>query len=58
MLTPKQREVYALIIKGKTNKQIAQELDIAEGTVKAHVHAILRAMEAKNRLELLARCVP
>jgi len=56
-ITRRQRQVLALLGEGSTNKEIAMELDIAEATVKLHVHHILRALGVKNRTEaaLLAR---
>ncbi len=49
MLTPRQREVMALLSQGKSNKEIARVLDLAEGTVKLHITAILRALGVNNR---------
>jgi len=48
-LTERQAEVLALLARGKPNKIIAAELDIAEPTVKAHVTEILRALKVTNR---------
>ena len=48
-LTPRQLEVLKQIGKSKTNKQIAAELGLAEGTVKAHVNAILAKLGVRNR---------
>jgi len=48
-LTPRQREVLALLGQGKSNKEIARILDLAEGTVKLHVTAILKALNVNNR---------
>lgn len=50
-LTPRQIEVLVLMSKGRVNKEIARELDCAETTVKAHVTAIFRELNAKNRTE-------
>lgn len=50
-LTPRQREVLTLMCKGLSNKSIANELGMAEGTVKIHVTAILKAMNASNRTQ-------
>jgi len=52
-LTPRQNEVLRLLIAGKPNKVICRELDLAEGTVKSHVAAILRALDASNRVEVV-----
>jgi DNA-binding NarL/FixJ family response regulator len=50
-LTARQAEILALMIQGKPNKLICRELDIAEGTVKIHVTAILRALNVSNRTQ-------
>lgn len=50
-LTERQIEVLGLMMRGKSNKAICRELDIAEPTVKNHVGAILRAFGASNRTE-------
>ena len=48
-LTPRQREVLGLLGQGKSNKEIARVLQLAEGTVKLHVTAILKALKVNNR---------
>ncbi len=50
-LTERQSEVLALVIQGKPNKIICRELGLAEGTVKIHVTAILRALGVANRTQ-------
>jgi DNA-binding NarL/FixJ family response regulator len=50
-LTARQIEVLDRMAKGLPNKSIAKELDMAEGTVKLHVAAILRILVARNRTE-------
>ena len=50
-LTPRQRDVLGLIAQGYSNKKIATELDLAEGTVKLHVAALLKALRVNNRTE-------
>lgn len=49
ILTPRQREVLGLLGEGKSNKEIARILELAEGTVKLHVTAILKALNVNNR---------
>ena len=51
LLTCRQIEVLELMTQGLPNKSIAKTLNVAEGTVKLHVAAILRAMGARNRTE-------
>ena len=50
-LTQRQMEVLALMVQGKPNKLICRELRLAEGTVKCHVSAILRALEVGSRTQ-------
>jgi DNA-binding NarL/FixJ family response regulator len=50
-LTPRQMDVLRCVIQGKSNKLIARELDVSEGTVKAHLSSVLRALDARNRTE-------
>lgn len=50
-LTPREREVLALLAQGKTNKEIAAHLVITERTVKFHISAILGKLGAGNRTE-------
>ena len=50
-LTPREREVLALLAQGLANKQIAPRLGITEHTVKAHVAAIYEKVGAGNRAE-------
>jgi DNA-binding NarL/FixJ family response regulator len=52
-LTPRQQDVCALMVKGRSVKQIARELDISPATVKAHLQPILRALGAMNRTEAI-----
>jgi DNA-binding NarL/FixJ family response regulator len=50
-LTPRQIDVLRCVIQGKSNKIIARELDVSEGTVKAHLSSVLRAFGARSRTE-------
>jgi DNA-binding NarL/FixJ family response regulator len=50
-LTPRQRQVTEWLMKGHSNKQIARDLKIGEGTVKIHLAAIFRTLGAQNRTE-------
>lgn len=52
-LTPREREVLALVLEGRDNQNIASELQLALGTVKAHVHNILKKAGVKSRQELM-----
>lgn len=55
LLTPRQRDVLRALSRGQPNKLIARELGLTEGTVKIHIAAILRALQARNRTEALVR---
>lgn len=48
-LTPRQQDVLRLLGEGKSNKVIARELGITEGTVKVHLIAVFRAFDVRNR---------
>lgn len=50
-LTPRQSAVLEQLACGRSNRQIAQHLGIEEITVKAHISAILRKLNVKNRLQ-------
>jgi DNA-binding NarL/FixJ family response regulator len=54
-LTPRQSEVLRSLAHGASNKQMAQQFGLSEGTVKLHVAAILLALGAGNRTEAAAR---
>ena len=50
-LTRRQREVLQLLTHGKSNKEIARALSIAEATTKIHMAALVRALGVRNRTE-------
>jgi DNA-binding NarL/FixJ family response regulator len=54
-LSPRQLEVLRELERGRTNKEIAQQLGISIATVKLHVQAILSATGARNRTEVVSR---
>lgn len=54
-LTPRQLEVLRLLAEGLSNKQIGAQLCIAPGTIKAHIAAILRELNAGNRTQAVHR---
>jgi len=53
LLTPRQRQVFALVVTGMLNKQIASELRIAEKTVKVHRAQVMEKMRAGSVAELV-----
>lgn len=54
-LSPRQRQVLALAIRGVPVKLISRQLGIAEGTVKVHLSMVYRALGARNRTDALCR---
>jgi FixJ family two-component response regulator len=52
-LTPREREVMAMVVEGLANKQIAFALDLKEITVKVHRAQVMRKLEAKSLPELV-----
>jgi NarL family two-component system response regulator LiaR len=50
-LTPRERDVLALLVDGETNKQIAETLTLTHGTVRVYVSSILSKLGASNRTE-------
>src|SRR5918996_85394 len=52
-LTPRERQVFALVVRGLLNKQIAGELGTAEKTVKIHRGKVMRKMEAASLPDLV-----
>jgi RNA polymerase sigma factor (sigma-70 family) len=52
-LTPRERAVFALVVAGKANKQIASELGIAQRTVKAHRAQVVEKMQVTSLAELV-----
>ena len=53
LLTPRETEVFALVVTGMLNKQIAGQLDIAEKTVKVHRARVMEKMRAGSVAELV-----
>jgi DNA-binding NarL/FixJ family response regulator len=52
-LTDRQRDVLARMLNGRSNAQIAKELDISEGTAKQHAHAVYAAFGVSSRADLI-----
>jgi DNA-binding NarL/FixJ family response regulator len=50
-LTPRLRDVLKLLMQGKSNREIAQELNLSENTVKVHMAALFRALGVSSRTE-------
>jgi FixJ family two-component response regulator len=52
-LTTREREVMALVVSGKANKQISSEIGTSEGTVKIHRGNVMQKMQARSLIELV-----
>ena len=50
-LTPRQMDVLLALVKGKSNKEIARELNLAEPTIKLHMTALLKGLQVSNRTQ-------
>jgi RNA polymerase sigma factor (sigma-70 family) len=53
-LTPREREVFELVVRGKTNKQIGNALGATERTIKAHRHRVMEKLQAQSLAELVS----
>jgi FixJ family two-component response regulator len=53
-LTPREREVFQLVILGKTNKHAARALGCTERTIKAHRHRVMEKMQVQSLTELVS----
>ena len=56
-LTPRERQVFELIVGGKTNKQIGLALGATERTIKAHRHRVMEKMQVRTLPELVSLAV-
>ena len=52
--TPREREVFELVIRGNTNKQVANVLGATERTIKAHRHRVMEKMKVQSLAELVS----
>jgi RNA polymerase sigma factor (sigma-70 family) len=53
-LTPRERQVFELVVRGKTNKRVAHELGATERTIKAHRHRVMEKMQVQSLAELVS----
>lgn len=51
-LTNRQRDIFRLLLSGCSNKEIARQLGVLEGTVKVHVRAMMQKLGARNRTQI------
>ncbi|WP_166302576.1 response regulator transcription factor [Bradyrhizobium sp. 2S1] len=53
-LTPRERQVFDLIVRGRINKQVGYELGTTERTIKAHRHQVMEKMQVQSLAELVS----
>jgi RNA polymerase sigma factor (sigma-70 family) len=53
-LTPRERQVFERIVRGKTNKQVAQQLGTTERTIKAHRHRVMEKTKVQSLAQLVS----
>lgn len=56
-LTPREREVLEQMVRGQSNREIGLTLDIAEGTVKAHVNSVLSKLGVNDRTQAVTEAL-
>lgn len=54
-LTRREQQVALLIVRGLSNKEVARELGLSDGTVKLHVHRIFQKTGVRNRYSLISQ---
>ena len=57
MLTDRERQIMSLVSEGLSNKEMGRRLNIADGTIKVHLHHIYRKLEISNRTLLAALAI-
>lgn len=57
VLSPREKEILQLLSEGKARADVAQNLDIAEGTVVAHLKAIYRKLQVQKSTEAVAKAI-
>ena len=53
-LTPREKQVFGLVVTGKLNKQIAYEISTTERTVKAHRQKVMHKLQARSVIDLVS----
>ena len=56
-LTEREIEIISIVVKGKSNQEIANCLFIEESTVKSHLKSIFKKIQVKSRTELIVKCI-
>jgi len=52
-LTPRERQVAMLVARGLSNKEVASQLGISDGTVKLHMHKVIQKLGAGSRFKAI-----
>ena len=55
-MTPQERQLMAGVREGLSNKELAQELHLSEGTVRNYMSTVLQKLSAKNRADAIRIC--
>jgi FixJ family two-component response regulator len=53
-LTPREHQVFELVVQGRINKQIGRQLGATERTIKAHRHKVMEKMRVQSLAELVS----
>ena len=56
-LTEREIEIISIVVKGKSNQEIASTLFIEESTVKSHLKSIFKKIKVSSRSELIVKCI-
>ena len=57
LLTPREREVFELLVQDKTTQEIAQQLFISEKTVRNHISNVMQKLNVKGRSQAVVELV-
>jgi len=57
LFTQRERDILNLIVRGRTNQEIADEMFISINTAKAHVSNILNKLEVKDRVQAVVKAI-
>jgi two-component system nitrate/nitrite response regulator NarL len=57
VLTERERQIMRLVSRGLSNKEVGRRLNIADGTIKVHLHNIFQKLEVGNRTALAALAI-
>ena len=55
VLSPREQQIAGLVARGLSNKEVARELGLTDGTVKGHLHMIFQKLGAKSRYSVIVQ---